>query len=150
MTFDFGARHVPSYKMNSELVFDDVRSFVRRGYTVGVLFATESERSNISQKLVEEGITVYPFGGDELPATDGKRGIVVTAAGSLPGGFELAASRGALLDFSGAGTVRRRLVSKKFKAMKDAAETILRTPRAQECDAKCMSIKDIITLIPEE
>ena len=125
VTFDFGARHVPSYKRNSELFFDDVRSFVRRGYTVGVLFATESERSDVSQKLVEEGITVYPFGGDELPATDGKRGIVVTAAGSLPGGFELAASRGVLLDFSGAGTVRRRLVSKKFKAMKDAAETIL-------------------------
>ena len=37
-----------------------------------------------------------------------------------------------------------------FPAMKDAAETILRTHRAQECDAKCMSIKDIITLIPEE
>ena len=37
-----------------------------------------------------------------------------------------------------------------FPAMKDAAETILRTHRAKECDDKCMSIKDIITLIPEE
>lgn len=37
-----------------------------------------------------------------------------------------------------------------FPAMKDAAETILRTHRAKECDEKCMSIKDIITLIPEE
>lgn len=36
-----------------------------------------------------------------------------------------------------------------FPAMKDAAETILRTHRAKECDDKCMSIKDIITLIPE-
>ena len=37
-----------------------------------------------------------------------------------------------------------------FPAMQDAAETILRTHRAKECDEKCMSIKDIITLIPEE
>ncbi len=37
-----------------------------------------------------------------------------------------------------------------FPAMKDAAETILRMHRAKECDDKCMSIQDIITLIPEE
>ena len=37
-----------------------------------------------------------------------------------------------------------------FPAMQDAARTILETHRAKECDDKCMSIKDIITLIPEE
>ncbi len=37
-----------------------------------------------------------------------------------------------------------------FPAMQDAARTILENHRAKECDAKCMSIKDIITLIPEE
>ncbi len=37
-----------------------------------------------------------------------------------------------------------------FPAMQDAAKTILRTHRAKECDDKCMSIKEIITLIPEE
>ena len=37
-----------------------------------------------------------------------------------------------------------------FPAMQDAALTILRHHRAKECDDKCMSIKDIITLIPEE
>ena len=37
-----------------------------------------------------------------------------------------------------------------FPAMQDAAETILRMHRAKECDDKCMSIQDIITLIPEE
>lgn len=37
-----------------------------------------------------------------------------------------------------------------FPAMKHAAETILQTHRAKECDDMCMSIKDIITLIPEE
>ena len=37
-----------------------------------------------------------------------------------------------------------------FPAMQDAAETILRAHRAKECDDKCMSIMDIITLIPEE
>ncbi len=37
-----------------------------------------------------------------------------------------------------------------FPAMQDAAQTILRSHRAKECDDKCMSIKDIITLIPEE
>ncbi|MBR4711350.1 MAG: phosphoenolpyruvate mutase [Clostridia bacterium] len=37
-----------------------------------------------------------------------------------------------------------------FPAMQDAAETILRHHRAKECDDKCMPIKDIITLIPEE
>lgn len=37
-----------------------------------------------------------------------------------------------------------------FPAMLDAARTILENHRAKECDDKCMSIKEIITLIPEE
>ena len=37
-----------------------------------------------------------------------------------------------------------------FPAMQDAARTILENHRAKECDDKCMSIKDIITLIPEQ
>lgn len=35
-------------------------------------------------------------------------------------------------------------------AMQNAARTILENHRAKECDDMCMSIKDIITLIPEE
>lgn len=37
-----------------------------------------------------------------------------------------------------------------FPAMQDAARTILRNHRAKECDDKCMSIGEIINLIPEE
>lgn len=37
-----------------------------------------------------------------------------------------------------------------FPAMQNAAKTILTHHRARECDDMCMSIKDIITLIPEE
>lgn len=37
-----------------------------------------------------------------------------------------------------------------FPAMKKAAELILKNHRAMECDDICMSIKDIITLIPED
>lgn len=37
-----------------------------------------------------------------------------------------------------------------FPAMQDAARTILEYHRAKECDDKCMSIKEIINLIPEE
>ena len=37
-----------------------------------------------------------------------------------------------------------------FPAMQDAARTILENHRAKECDDKCMSIKEIITLIPDE
>ena len=37
-----------------------------------------------------------------------------------------------------------------FPAMQDAARTILENHRAKECDDKCMNIKEIITLIPEE
>lgn len=37
-----------------------------------------------------------------------------------------------------------------FPAMQDAARTILENHRAKECDDKCMPIKDIINLIPEE
>ena len=37
-----------------------------------------------------------------------------------------------------------------FPAMQDAARTILENHRAKECDDKCMSIKEIITLIPEQ
>lgn len=37
-----------------------------------------------------------------------------------------------------------------FPAMQDAARTILENHRAKECDDKCMSIKEIINLIPEQ
>lgn len=37
-----------------------------------------------------------------------------------------------------------------FPAMQNAAKTILENHRAKECDDLCMSIKDIITLIPED
>lgn len=37
-----------------------------------------------------------------------------------------------------------------FPAMQNAARVILENHRAKECDDKCMSIKEIITLIPEE
>ena len=37
-----------------------------------------------------------------------------------------------------------------FPAMQNAAKTILEHHRAKECDDKCMSIKEIITLIPEQ
>ncbi len=37
-----------------------------------------------------------------------------------------------------------------FPAMQNAARTILENHRAKECDDLCMSINDIITLIPEE
>ena len=37
-----------------------------------------------------------------------------------------------------------------FPAMQNAAKIILENHRAKECDDICMSIKDIITLIPEE
>lgn len=37
-----------------------------------------------------------------------------------------------------------------FPAMQNAALTILKNHRAKECDAMCMPIKDIITLIPED
>ena len=37
-----------------------------------------------------------------------------------------------------------------FPAMQNAARTILEHHRAKECDDMCMSIKDIITLIPND
>ena len=37
-----------------------------------------------------------------------------------------------------------------FPAMQNAAKSILEHHRAKECDENCMSIKDIITLIPED
>ena len=37
-----------------------------------------------------------------------------------------------------------------FPAMQEAARTILKAHRAKECDDMCMSIKEIINLIPEE
>ena len=43
-----------------------------------------------------------------------------------------------------------QLTRSGFPAMQDAARTILKNHRAKECDEKCMSIKEIITLIPEE
>ncbi len=43
-----------------------------------------------------------------------------------------------------------QLTRSGFPAMQNVAKTILTHHRAQEADAMCMSIKDIITLIPEE
>ena len=43
-----------------------------------------------------------------------------------------------------------QLLRAAFPAMQLAAERILRTSRALECDELCMPIHDIITLIPEE
>ena len=43
-----------------------------------------------------------------------------------------------------------QLTRVSFPAMKEAAVSILENHRAKECDEKCMSIKDIISLIPEE
>lgn len=43
-----------------------------------------------------------------------------------------------------------QLIRSAFPAMQETAKTILRHHRAMEADAACMSIKDILTLIPEE
>lgn len=43
-----------------------------------------------------------------------------------------------------------QLTRSGFPAMQETARTILEHHRAKEADDKCMSIKDIITLIPEE
>lgn len=43
-----------------------------------------------------------------------------------------------------------QLTRSGFPAMQNAAKTILEHHRAKECDDLCMSIKEIITLIPEE
>lgn len=43
-----------------------------------------------------------------------------------------------------------QLTRSGFPAMKKTAETILANHRAKEADDMCMSIKDILTLIPEE
>lgn len=43
-----------------------------------------------------------------------------------------------------------QLTRSGFPAMQKAARTILENHRAKECDDMCMSIKEIITLIPEE
>ncbi len=43
-----------------------------------------------------------------------------------------------------------QLTRSGFPAMQRAAETILRSHRAKEADEMCMSIKDILTLIPSE
>lgn len=43
-----------------------------------------------------------------------------------------------------------QLTRSAFPAMQRAAESILRTHSAEECDKECMPFKDIIRLIPEE
>ena len=43
-----------------------------------------------------------------------------------------------------------QLIRAGFPAMQDVAKTILENHRAKEVDDKCISIKEIITLIPED
>ena len=57
-------------------------------------------------------------------------------------------------EFAGKGVniviYANQLTRSAFPAMKKTAETILYNRRAKEADDMCMSIKDILTLIPEE
>ncbi|MBR7033591.1 MAG: transcription-repair coupling factor [Clostridia bacterium] len=124
-SFVFDSRHIPAYKRNTELFFEDVSNFVAGGYLVGVAFATENERREVTAKLVSDGISVAPFDGGDLPAPTGKRGIVVTAKTAAEGGFELVASKHVLLDFSGFGDKRAVMKRKlKKKIAKGSAEAI--------------------------
>ncbi|MBQ1503350.1 MAG: hypothetical protein IIZ35_05035, partial [Clostridia bacterium] len=114
VSFVFDSRHIPAYKRNVELFFEDVSNFVAGGYVVGVAFATENERREITEKLVSDGISVAPFDGEDLPAPQGRRGVVVTAKAAADGGFELVSSKHVFLDFSGFGD-RRAVMKRKLK-----------------------------------
>ena len=125
-SFVFDSRHIPAYKRNTELFFEDVSNCVAGGYVVGVAFATENERREVTGKLVSDGISVAPFDGEKLPEPQGKRGIVVTAKTAAQGGFELVASKHVFLDFSGFGD-RRVAMKRKLnkKIAKGSAEAIM-------------------------
>ena len=126
VSFMFDSRHVPAYKRNTELFFEDVSNFVSGGYVVGVAFSTESERREVTAKLVSDGISVASFDGEKLPDPQGKRGVVVTDKASADGGFEFVRSKHVFLDFSGFGdrtvAMKRRL---KNKIKKGSAEAIM-------------------------
>ncbi|MBR3423327.1 MAG: transcription-repair coupling factor, partial [Clostridia bacterium] len=124
-SFVFDSRHIPAYKRNTELFFEDVSNFIAGGYVVGVAFATENERREVTDKLVSDGISVAQFDGEKLPEPQGKRGIVVTAKAAAEGGFELVASKHVFLDFSGFGDRRFAMKRKlKKKVAKGSAEAI--------------------------
>ena len=124
-TFAFDSRHVPAYRRNTELFFEDVKNFVAGGYTVAVAFATENERREVTGRLVEDGVSVESFDGEKITRPEGKRGVVVTAKTAAEGGFELVGSRCVFLDFSGSG---ERILAAKRKLKKkygNSAEAIL-------------------------
>ncbi len=134
LSFSFDTRHIPVYKRNAALFFEDVGNFVAGGYAVAAAFSTENERREITARLVESGISVVSYDGGEIERTEGKRGYVVTAKTPAEGGFELVAAKCVFLDFSGFGDRRSAIKKKLKKKYKGSTEAILSYADLEEGD----------------
>jgi len=119
--FDMNTRHVTPYGARRELFDEDVKGYIARGYSVLAVCDTETERSGITESLVESGITAAS--GDKLQTVE--QGTVTTLTGRISGGFEMPRSRFVLLDYSSEMTGKKtaRVIKKQKK--KKSTESIM-------------------------
>lgn len=117
--FDLASRHVSPYGGRREVLEEDIRSYVSRGWKVAVCCASESERSALTEKLVESGMSAAAAIEEvsNIPA-----GAVVTLCAPLKGGFELSRVRFALLDYSSdiGGKRAPKILKRKKKKSSEA------------------------------
>lgn len=121
--FSMPSQSVPPYNGNAAQLTEDILGYVRGGFAIVVVCATDKEAENITAELVEAGITAVNCKDDDKPRlralfSDPRRRPVAVVNGKWPAAFEMPSVRAALLDFSGEFHVRSATAAKRRKAAK--------------------------------
>lgn len=122
--FDFETRHVSPYASRRELFFEDVKTYVERGWCVFVLCASENESEALCAELVGDGITAARAESAEI-TYEGDSGCVFVTVGSMSGGFESRRTKTALLDYSSDDRGRRAALPLRRAKKKKKTESIM-------------------------
>ncbi len=127
-SYTFTSSHIPAYAGNISLLREDIGNYVKNGYMTAVLCENEAEAKSLRSTLFDDGLTAVLADGltrDFYNHAEGKGKPIVLLTGGMPG-YELLSPKFALLNFSAANRVTRRLPSQKKAAQKKkAAEAIL-------------------------
>ncbi len=120
--FDILSRHITPYASRKELFDEDLKAYFERGYTVGVMCASETERQTLNEMLIEDG---YSVASPENLTEESARQPVFTFAGGISGGFELPRSKFALLDYSSEISTKKGAKILRRAKKKKSSESIM-------------------------